>query len=219
MTYLEYLQEQIRGPVTLVATATNGLDPRKDQLLAIALKAIALDGTEISNDLLIRTLDRGTILKSSEYHKISFDMATRLGRADEEIKEALKETTDTGLFFTYNPNFQSQFLDPFVQVQHMYDLPLLLKGAEMQLFLDTTEVSTLADLEKLFRKLLGKPPSLKNMCKFRDISEHPPFDVLPVVYGTDLLHSLWNLLINSKIRIQEELPGIEAVPPDTASRE
>ena len=195
MTWQDEITRRAHKPVVLLATATNGLKPRYNEILAVSTLVL---GPEPVRTTLFRKVPREVLFQAQDYHKISEQQMLADGLDNVEFRHRFLDIVEKGTVFTFNPDFQQSFLVPLVAdgTPFLYDLPLLLKGAEAELGMRETQSNTIEDIFKQLYKILGKAPGLKAMCERRGLDPEAPTSVLPADYAVDCLYAFWKLLAN-----------------------
>lgn len=196
MNFQELATSVAEGPLTLFASATTGLKPSEDKLLAASVIQLEQNGVDIkeARTIVRRIDDDELLLKSSEIHGISRERNMEEGLTDEEFSTELKSLLGSaGPVLTYNPDFLEAFIEPVLpsfQKLRLYSLPLIVKGAEMRQALREDKVKTLTDLESLYP---GKAPGFKKLTEQYGISSSDPL-LLPVEANCRALYALWSRL-------------------------
>lgn len=202
-TWKDRILSVVPGDICFLSTATTGLDKHADRLLGVSLCRYNRNETG-QNLQLLHTAPRELILKGERFHHISESLVQEKGLCTEDLRKQLQEFTQDCTVFSYNPEFQSVFLNPVLNnTLPIYDLPLILRGAEARLVWDVEELESLESISKLFRKVVGKVPSLKQLCKLNRIEPDPPFDILPMTYFCAVLSALWEKL--DQIYVTEQM--------------
>lgn len=204
-TWKDRILSVVPGDICFLTTATTGLSKSEDKLLGVSMCRYNRDETG-QNMQLLHTVPREMILKGEQFHHISEALVQEKGLCTEDLRTQLQEFTQDCTVFSYNPEFQSAFLNPVLNsVIPIYDLPLFLRGAEARMVWDTEELESLNSISKVFRKVVGKVPSLKQLCKLYRIEPTPPFDMLPMTYFCAVLASLWERLDQLYVSEQADL--------------
>lgn len=196
MLWKTLLEGLIDTPVCFCATATTGIKPATDKLLAFATLESGVQR------LLIRRLDHDSVLQSLEYTDITEEQVLSEGLDEEDFIDAVQEALKGKTLFTYRPSFHMGFLENTLNElpPRMYDLPLLLRAAESRMVLGTKDSDRLAELEDRLYDMVGKPPGFKKMCSLRGLD----FEIgeLPIIQSVHHLQSLWGLLLELPISVQ-----------------
>ena len=166
----------------LLTTATTGLK-EEDELIA----AFTITGNQ-ETELLMRSLPTEKLSPASVFHGIGPQEVRSFGQPDDLVRSQLDELFAHHSVFSYNPEFQTDFLSRFGDGQYVvHDLPLILQAADMRVPL--CEVRTLSELESEASRLVGKPPSFKSICRRYSIA--PRELLLPLQSACWQLRGLW----------------------------
>lgn len=204
-TFRELLVEKSKQPIRLLSTATTGLSPVEDELLAVSVITLTKDGSKrASNQTLIRkTTSDEKLLKSQEYHGITREKIMIDGMSDELFTQSLAQLV-TGEVFTYNPAFQAAFLQPYMghdNETYLHNLPQLVKAAEMRSVMLEKEIKHISDIEKRYD---GKVPGFKRLCDQYEVFCANPA-LLPCEVSCLQLQWFWNHLDTIPALVQLEL--------------
>ena len=198
--------------ILLFSTATTGLKPGRDELIAFSYNKIAEDGSVVSDIIFRGDADMDLLEKSRQYHLLSDDILCEKGLDGDDFGKAIANVMRDCTCLTYRPSFQYSFLDSVVghidgPYTHLYDLPLLVKGAASKMMFDEfEEANTLVSLEKFLMSVFKTSPSIKSVCERFSISYDVPPSVYPVEHYADCLLALWNkVLANMSFDCQEDL--------------
>lgn len=194
------------GDICFLTTATTGLSKTEDKLLGVSLCKYNPRHETGQTLQLLHMVPRELILKGECFHHISESLVQEKGLCTEDLRKQLQDFTQDCTIFSYNPEFQAAFLNPVLNsVLPIYDLLLILRGAEARMVWDTEELESLISISKVFRKVVGKVPSLKQFCKLNRIEETPPCSMLPMTYFCAVLTSLWEKLDQIYVSEQAKL--------------
>ena len=204
-TWKDRILSVVPGDFCFLTTDTTGLSKSEDKLLGVSMCRYNRNETG-QNMQLLHTVSREMILKGEQFHHISEALVQEKGLCTEDLRTQFQGFTQGCTVFSYNPEFQSAFLNPVLNsVIPIYDLPLILRGAEARMVWDTEEIESLNSISKVFRKVVGKVPSLKQLCKLNGIEETPPCSMLPMTYFCAVLTSLWEKLDQIYVSEQADL--------------
>ena len=198
--------------ILLFSTATTGLKPGRDELIALSYNKIAEDGSVVSDTIFRGDADADLLDKSNQYHSLSASILCEKGLDGDDFGKAIADVMKDCTCLTYRPSFQYSFLDSVVghidgPYTHLYDLPLLVKGAASKMMFDELEeANTLVSLEKFLMSVFKTSPSIKSVCERFSISYDVPPSVYPVEHYADCLLALWSkVLANMSFDCQEDL--------------
>ena len=174
----------------LVTTATTGLDPHKDKLLAVALKDPT---TDFPPTVLFQETHGEELMKAQRYHLISDELMYSKGLDEDSFMEALEGAIRGKTLLTYNTDFQHAFLsialeDPALRV---YDLSVIEQGLRKGIQLDEEEAA-------LFSKAYGSirsfyyPLPVATICHHLKMTRQPSPGQLPLERSLDVLQKLYN---------------------------
>lgn len=200
MTWQEHLLQICPHPVML-ATATTGLNPHLDNLIAVSV----IRPAEQRSELFIHKVPEQDILPSMEYHKFAPSDVMSKGWPTETLKEKLSEVLNGCTCFSYNPEFQQGFLEIVMgeKTPVIYDLPGLLKGAESHMTFKSQDIGNMEQIDRTMTKL-GRSPSLRQICQGRNIAPNN-IAMFPVEYNSFILNELWYRLEAQPLHISESL--------------
>ncbi len=202
ITWGEHLDNiEVKKPIVVFSTATTGVS-NTSEVICLSYAKIDEKG-DILKGSIYNTVNREDFLMAQKYHRISeaYLNAVQLPTEDfiSQVENVLK-----GTLVSYNSKFQIKMLQTLfkqsdIKIPTIYDLPLLLKGAEAHLKHYEEEIDSLYNITGTFKEQIGPAPSLKIICKNRDIVEIPPLDVFPSDYNVDCLIMLWRKLIDEPL--------------------
>ena len=184
--------------VFLLCTATTALLPPDGKCIGVWYYWCDNDG-KTGRDCLVRDLSECELAQGSEYHKITPEFVRRHGMTKQEFCDKCIELFGSGTLLTFNPKFQARWLP--VEVGHLHDLPLLLKGAEMRLALPEEAVESLARAEAFFLQRTGAPKLDDTLRWHGCITEAAEFPVEERIDGLCRLFALWK---RQELLVQEQ---------------
>lgn len=205
-TWKDLILSAAPGDICFLATATTGLNPGLDKLLGVSLCRYRPQDEAGQTLQLIHNVDRLLLLKGERYHKISESLMQSDGIDTQDLSDRFDEFTQGCTFLSYNPEFQEKFLNAVLRNPvHIYDLPLLLRGAETRMVWDREELASLDEITKTFSKVIGKVPSMKQLLRLNNMIADPPFGILPMTYFCAALSGLWEKFDLIPLAVQESL--------------
>ena len=143
-----------------MATATTGLSP-DDETMAVGWRAYDTDTGEWIVGSVYRNVDSDRLMTSQEYHQISVDYLRANACDDEQFRLAVQDVFAGHAVLTYNPAFQRKYLEKVLGATvTMYNLPALVKGANVRAPVDDVDTASLETLEAYCLRVGGKPGSL-----------------------------------------------------------
>lgn len=202
-----------KSNIVLFSTATTGLKPGKDSLIAFSYCKINDNGEVKCDTLFNLTCQYDKLEQSMQYHQISADLLDSKGLYNDVFAEQVsKVMMDDAVCFSYRTAFQSGFLDDAIDYQseksyeYVFDLPLFAKAAASKMVFDNMEADTLVGLENDLMQIFKVAPSLKKICERFSISYDVPPSVLPVEHYASCLLKLWNkVMVTTEVDCQEDL--------------
>lgn len=158
-----------------MATATTGLS-QDDETIAVGWRAYDTDTREWVVGSVYRNVDSDKLMASQEYHQISVEYLRANACDDEQFRLAVQDVFAGHVVLTYNPAFQRKYLEKALGTPvSMYNLPAILKGANVRAALDDVDTASMETLEAYCLRIGGKPGSLiKVTAQYRVDGLMPP---------------------------------------------
>jgi len=179
--------------IILLCTATTGLKPQEGaKCIGVWYRIVNTRDSESTQDCLIRQLTDEELSHGAEYHKVTPEFV-RLHAIDKEaFRRRCVELFSSATLLTYNPKFQSQWIPE--AVGHLFDLPLLLKGADMRICMPPEALDSLRSVEALFSTMTFSPKIQETM-RWHGITEaEAEFPVESKLSGLFHLFRVWKNL-------------------------
>lgn len=175
MNWLEMLEAAGKKPLAVMATATTGLS-QDDETMAVGWRAYDTDTREWVVGSVYRNVDSDKLMASQEYHQISVEYLRANACDDEQFRLAVQDVFAGHVVLTYNPAFQRKYLEKALGTPvPMYNLPAILKGANVRAPLDDVDTASLETIEAYCLRIGGKPGSLtKVTAQYRVEGLMPP---------------------------------------------
>lgn len=143
-----------------MATATTGLGS-DDETVAAGWRAYDDDTHEWVVGSVYRNVDSDKLRTAQEYHQISVEYLRANACEDEQFRLAVQDVFAGHVVLTYNPAFQRKYLEKVLGATvTMYNLPALVKGANVRTPVDDVDTASLETLEAYCLRVGGKPGSL-----------------------------------------------------------
>lgn len=184
-----------------LATATNGLDPKKDKVLAVA-SATATE-EEVPLVFFNKTLGED-LVKAQRYHQISVELMTQFGREYTDFVEAVQGRFQKKILFSYNAPFQYAFLSALLNEPSMmiYDLTVIEQALRKGLAFTEEELVTPGSFYSACSSHYYPLP-VSTVYKRLNVSKQPPPGELPVEWAVDVLQMLYNGVSSKELSLLE----------------
>jgi hypothetical protein len=186
------------SPVILLCTATTGLKPPEGKCIGVWYRIFDVRSQISTQDCLIRDLSEEELAQGSEYHKITSEFVRVHALDKEAFRRRCVELFGSATLLTFNPKFQSQWLPE--AVGHLFDLPLLLKGADMRICMTPEDSGSLRNAEAFFMTMTFSPKIQESM-RWHGVTEaEAEFPVESKLVGLFHLFRAWK---NLELSVQE----------------
>lgn len=175
----------------LITTATSGLEPNKDKLLAVATRNP--NNEDEPAEVIFQETHGEELIKAQRYHLISDEMMYSKGLSGENFTDALRKRVEGKILLTYNVDFQLAFLsrvleDPTLRV---YDLSVIEQGIRKGLKFDEEEIATFQSAYGSIRNFYFPLP-VSSICHHLRMTRQPSPGQLPLERSLDVLQTLYN---------------------------
>ena len=182
-----------------LATATNGLDPRKDVVLAVATEGLDGAPVEFFNETYGEDL-----VKAQKFHQISVELMTQFGKKLTDFVDALQDRFKKKMLLSYNAPFQYAFLSALLNEPSMmiYDLTVIEQALRKGLAFTEEELVTPGSFYSACSSHYYPLP-VSTVYKRLNVSKQPPPGELPVEWAVDVLQMLYSGVSSKELQLLE----------------
>lgn len=188
MRLKELFETWNKNPV-LFAIATNGLDPNKDKVLAIALTSDLDKGLD---DLFLNETHGDELMKAQKFHTITEELM-RYAIPESDFIENIKNSFNDAILLSYNAPFQHAFLSSLLQEPSLsiFDLSIIEQALRKGLSFDEEEMATPYGFYQACQARYFPLP-VNTICKNLKFSRQPAPGELPVAHSLEILKRLYS---------------------------
>ena len=149
----------------MLSTATTGVKPELDELIAVSLYLEDEDGKS-EHRLLVRQVTEEARRRAEQYHKLTAAFMAQNAIPDSEFTYRLHNLLDNKFVYTYNSAFQRRFLEKHDCTPYLLDVVMINKVFDSGLLHDPGPDASVYDVFRQIKELGVDMhlPSFKDAC-------------------------------------------------------
>lgn len=182
----------------LISTATNGLRPEKDRLLAVAAQTVS----DAPMETVFNKTTGEELLAAQKYHQITEDMMRDWGRDEKDFLQRVEELFRGKTLFSYSASFQYGFLSRYLEDPSLsiYDLSIVEQALRKGLRFDEEELLTPGKFYQACSAVFYPLP-VNSICRNLGTTRQPSPGQLPLERSLDVLLMLYTAASSQDLQL------------------